>query len=285
MKNILFFVKLFTHRMQENKVGVYAGYLTYSTLLSIVPLIMVAFSIFAMLPMFDDAANQLKEFMYDNVAPNAGEMVQHYLELFVSNSQKMGIVSILGLIVVAVMLISNIDKAFNEMWHNTPKRPLVRSFILYLGVLIFSPLMAGASIAVSTYLFSLQMFDDVGSIFSFKHHLLKFVPFLLTWLMFTLIYKLVPNTNVKWQHAALGALFAGIFFTLGKQIFVWYITTFPSYQAIYGALATIPIMFVWVQLSWKVVLLGGQFASVLKEVEMIKTGVLENPFEVSGETK
>lgn len=253
--------------MDENKVGIYAGYLTYSTLLSIVPLIMVAFSVFALSPIFDDAANQLKEYVYDNFAPNASQMVQTYLEMFVNNSKKMGIVSILGLVVVAVMLISNIDKAFNEMWQNTPKRPTVRSFLLYLGVLIFAPLMAGASIAVSTYLFSLKMFDDMGSVLSFKHHLLKFVPFLLTWLMFSVIYKVVPNTFVRWKHAAIGALFAGVFFTLGKQVFIWYITTFPSYQKIYGALATIPIMFVWVQLSWKVVLMGGQFASVLKEVE------------------
>lgn len=269
MKNIISFAKLFAYRMGENKVGIYAGYLTYSTLLSIVPLIMVAFSVFALSPIFDDAANQLKEYVYDNFAPNASQMVQTYLEMFVNNSKKMGIVSILGLVVVAVMLISNIDKAFNEMWQDVPKRPTVRSFLLYLGVLIFAPLMAGASIAVSTYLFSLQMFDLQGmeGILSAKHYFLKFVPFLLTWLMFTMIYKFVPNTFVKWKHAAAGALFAGVFFTLGKQVFIWYITTFPSYQAIYGALATIPIMFVWVQLSWKVVLMGGQFASVLKEVE------------------
>lgn len=272
MKNIISFAKLFAYRMGENKVGIYAGYLTYSTLLSIVPLIMVAFSVFALSPIFDDAANQLKEYVYDNFAPNASQMVQTYLEMFVNNSKKMGIVSILGLVVVAVMLISNIDKAFNEMWQDVPKRPTVRSFLLYLGVLIFAPLMAGASIAVSTYLFSLQMFDLQGmeGILSAKHYFLKFVPFLLTWLMFTMIYKFVPNTFVKWKHAAAGALFAGVFFTLGKQVFIWYITTFPSYQAIYGALATIPIMFVWVQLSWKVVLMGGQFASVLKEVEQNK---------------
>lgn len=279
MRNLIFFAKLFVHRMSENKVGIYAGYLTYSTLLSIVPLIMVAFSVFALSPIFDDAANQLKEYVYDNFAPSAGAMVQTYLELFVNNSKKMGIVSILGLVVVAVMLISNIDKAFNEMWQNTPKRPPIRSFLMYLGILIFAPLMVGTSLAVSTYLFSLKMFevDGFAHMVSLKQELLKFVPFILTWLMFTVIYKFVPNTIVKFKHAALGALFAGVFFTLGKQVFIWYITTFPSYQAIYGALATIPIMFVWVQLSWKVVLLGGQFASVLKEIEQIQLGVLSNP--------
>lgn len=265
MKKLLFFAKLFVRRMQENKVGIYAGYLTYSTLLAIVPLVMVIFSVFSMFPVFNEATEQFKELIYDNFAPNAGALVQEYIDLFVSNSKKMGIISILGLIVVAVMLIFNIDQAFNEMWHNTAKRPLVRSFLTYLAVLIFAPILAGLSIAISSYIFSLELFGAEG-VFSFGYRLLIFIPFLLTWLMFTLIYKLVPNTQVKFTHAALGALFAGLFFTLGKQMFIWYITTFPSYQAIYGALATIPIMFVWVQLSWKVVLLGGQFASVLKEM-------------------
>lgn len=284
MKNILLFSKLFLHRMQENRVSVYAGYLTYSTLLAIVPMIMVVFSIFALFPIFNEATHQLKELIYDHFAPNAGNMVQEYIDLFVSNSKKMGIISIIGLIVVAVMLISSIDNAFNDIWHNTKKRSTVLSFVTYLAILIIFPIFAGASIAVSTYLFSLEMFGHEG-IFSFSHHLLAFIPFLLTWLLFSLIYWLVPNTKVKFKHAALGALFAGIFFTLGKQLFVWYITTFPSYQAIYGALATIPIMFVWIHLSWKVVLLGGQFASVLKDLEMIKSGTLDNPVSVVGEKR
>lgn len=277
MQAVIFFLRLFIHRMQENKVGIYAGYLTYSTLLAIVPLVMVIFSVFAMFPAFDEAAAQFKTLIYDNFAPSAGNMVQEYIDLFVSNSKKMGVVSIIGLIAVAVMLISSIDNAFNEMWHNTPKRSPILSFVTYFAILVITPILAGLSIAISSYIFSLEMFGTFDAL-PFSYYLLKLVPFLLTWLMFSLIYKWVPNTPVKFSHAALGALFAGLFFTLGKTVFVWYITTFPSYQAIYGALATIPIMFVWVQLSWKVVLLGGQFASVLKEVEMIKRGELSSPF-------
>lgn len=278
MNQLIFFFKLLFLRSQQNKIGIYSGYLTYSTLLAIVPLIMVVFSIFTLLPMFNEATEMLKGFVYDNFAPSASEMVQQYLDLFVENSKKMGVVSILGLVVVAVMLISSIDNALNEIWHNTKARPVVLSFAIYLGVLIFGPVLAGASIALSSYLFSLELFDRQGVI-PFSHHLLKLMPFLLTWLMFSLVYKIVPNTAVKLRHAAIGALIAGLFFTLGKSIFVWYITTFPSYQAIYGVLATIPIMIVWIHLSWKVVLFGGQIASVLKDMTLIKAGELPNPLE------
>ncbi|MGX3013210.1 virulence factor BrkB family protein [Ursidibacter sp. B-7004-1] len=279
---ILFFIKLFLFRSEQNRIAIYSGYLTYNTLLSLVPLIMVAFSIFTLLPIFDQATTQLKELAYDNFAPNASHMVQEYLDLFVENSKKMGIISILGLVVVAVMLISSIDNALNEIWHNTKKRSVVLSFVIYLAVLIFGPMFAGASIAISSYIFSLEMFETDG-IFSFSHHLLKLMPFFLIWLLFSFVYLIVPNTSVKFKHAAIGALMAALFFTLGKQLFVWYITTFPSYQAIYGVLATIPIMIVWIHLSWKVVLSGGQIASVLKDMEMIKQGTLENP--LAKETK
>lgn len=251
-----------------------AGYLTYSTMLAIVPLIMVIFSVFTAFPIFDEARQLFEKMVYDNFAPNVGDIVKEYVQMFVANAKKMGIVSILGLVVVAVMLISSIDKALNDMWFDTKKRSTIFSFLLYILLLIFTPLLAGLSIAISSYIFSLQIFSETG-VLSFSQYLLNFTPFILTWLMFTLIYWLVPNTKVKCRYAACGALFAGVFFTLGKKAFIWYITTFPSYQAIYGALATLPIMIVWIHLSWQVVLLGGQFASALNDLEKLRTGELK----------
>lgn len=268
MKQFKSFCQLLWQRFHENKLPITAGYLTYSTVLAIVPLIMVVFSVFTALPMFKDATNQLEKLIYSNFAPNAGEVVEEYIELFVSNSQQMGIISTVGLVVVALMLIHSVDKSLNEIWHNSRKRSILVSFLLYAVLLVTAPIAAGVSIAITSYIFSLSLFQD--GVLSFSQELLKFAPFFLIWLMFTLIYWLVPNTEVKCRHAAMGAFFAAIFFTLGKQGFIWYITTFPSYQAIYGALAVLPIMLLWIQLSWNVVLLGGLFASVLKEWECVE---------------
>ena len=267
------FFRVFFKRMQQNQIPITAGYLTYNTILAVVPLIMVIFSIFTIFPFFEEATGQIKELIYDNFAPSAGDLVQEYLESFVANSRKMGLVSTLGLVVVALMLIHSVDKALNGLWHEPRKRSIWVSFLLYALLLVFAPLFTGTSIAISSYIMSLKMFDEIETL-SVGSYLLNYVPFLLTWLLFSLIYWLVPNTKVKWLHALIGALLAGIFFTLGKQIFIWYITTFPSYQAIYGALATLPITLLWIHLSWQVVLFGGQFAAVLKDVEQIQQGEL-----------
>ena len=270
------FGTIFWQRFNQNKLTQAAGYLTYSTMLAIVPLIMVVFSIFSAFPVFNEVTGALKAFIFTNFAPSASDMVGQYIDEFVNNSKKMSAVGIISLIVVALMLINSIDRTLNSIWHDTETRPIFTSFAIYWLILTLGPLLVGVSIAASTYVKT--MFESAAS-FSFGLKLLSFVPFLSTWFIFTMIYMVVPNKKVSIKHSAAGALIAAVFFTLGKQAFTWYIVTFPSYQLIYGAMATLPIMLLWIQLSWTVVLLGAQLAAVLAEVRSKKMMNLEQSEE------
>ena len=266
------FGTIFWQRFNQNKLTQAAGYLTYSTMLAIVPLIMVVFSIFSAFPVFNEVTGALKAFIFTNFAPSASDMVGQYIDEFVNNSKKMSAVGIISLIVVALMLINSIDRTLNSIWHDTETRPIFTSFAIYWLILTLGPLLVGVSIAASTYVKA--MFESAAN-FSFGLKLLSLVPFLSTWFIFTMIYMVVPNKKVSIKHSAAGALIAAVFFTLGKQGFAWYIVTFPSYQLIYGAMATLPIMLLWIQLSWTVVLLGAQLAAVLAEVRSKKRVDLE----------
>ena len=266
------FCTIFWQRFNQNKLTQAAGYLTYSTMLAIVPLIMVIFSIFSAFPVFNEVTGALKEFIFTNFAPSASDVVGQYIDEFVNNSKQMSAVGIISLIVVALMLINSIDRTLNSIWHDTSTRPIFTSFAIYWLILTLGPLLVGASIAASAYVKA--MFENASG-FSFGLKLLSFVPFLSTWFIFTVIYMVVPNKKVSIKHSAAGALIAAVFFTLGKQAFAWYIVTFPSYQLIYGAMATLPIMLLWIQLSWTFVLLGAQLAAVLAEVRSEKMMNLE----------
>ena len=270
------FGTIFWQRFNQNKLTQAAGYLTYSTMLAIVPLIMVVFSIFSAFPVFNEVTGALKAFIFTNFAPSASDMVGQYIDEFVNNSKKMSAVGIISLIVVALMLINSIDRTLNSIWHDTETRPIFTSFAIYWLILTLGPLLVGVSIAASTYVKA--MFESAAN-FSFGLKLLSFVPFLSTWFIFTMIYMVVPNKKVSIKHSAAGASIAAVFFTLGKQAFAWYIVTFPSYQLIYGAMATLPIMLLWIQLSWTVVLLGAQLAAVLAEVQSKKMMNLEQSEE------
>ncbi|WP_439258992.1 virulence factor BrkB family protein [Lonepinella sp. BR2930] len=282
LTSIWLFLNVFWQRFQQNKLTQAAGSLTYSTTLAIVPLVMVIFAIFSAFPMFNEMTDSLKQFIFTNFAPAASDVVGQYIDEFVNNSKQMSAVGVVSLIVVALMLIKSIDQTLNDIWR-AKNRSLVFSFAIYWTILTLGPIFIGASIAISSYIASFKLFND-GINLPFGLKLLAFVPFLLTWLSFSLIYLLVPNQKVYWQHAAAGALIAAVFFTLGKQAFAWYITTFPSYQLIYGAMATLPIMLLWIWLSWTFILLGAQLAAVLDDMRLIKSGEL-NLQEISQKIK
>ena len=283
MTKLKLFLDVFWHRFNQNKLTQAAGSLTYSTMLAIVPLVMVVFSVFSAFPMFNEAMQALKSFIFTNFAPAASDVVGQYIDEFVHNSKQMSAVGIVSLIVVALLLINSIDRALNDIW-NAKNRSTVFSFAVYWTILTLGPIFIGASLAISSYIRSIRVFGEELSL-PFGLQLLSFVPFLLTWLSFTLIYTLVPNKKVSIKHAAVGALVAAVFFTLGKQAFAWYIVTFPSYQLIYGAMATLPLMLLWIQLSWLFVLLGAQLTAVLEDIYLIKSGELDFNLLKGGEEK
>jgi membrane protein len=173
-------------------------------------------------------------------------------------------VGISFLAAVALLLIRNVDTALNRIWRVKQKRPFMISFAIYWMVLTLGPVLLGASIGVTSYIVSLVSFADQG-IPGFSGFLLKLLPYAISMAGFIMLYTLVPNTRVAFQAAIPGALFAALLFELTKKGFAMYISHFPSYEVIYGALATVPILFVWVYLSWIVVLLGAEFTVCLSD--------------------
>ena len=157
------FFTIFWQRFNQNKLTQAAGYLTYSTMLAIVPLIMVVFSIFSAFPVFNEVTGALKEFIFTNFAPSASDMVGQYIDEFVNNSKKMSAVGIISLIVVALMLINSIDRTLNSIWHDTETRPIFTSFAIYWLILTLGPLLVGVSIAASAYVKT--MFERVKLFF------------------------------------------------------------------------------------------------------------------------
>ncbi|XNK60322.1 virulence factor BrkB family protein [Vibrio sp. TBRI6] len=262
---VLFTRYLFT-RMKYDRVNVNAGYLAYITLLSIVPMLTVLLSVLSSFEVFDNAGDALQNFVITHFVPAAGDVVQKALLEFVGNTGKMSAVGGGFLFVAALMLISNIDKNLNYIWRVDKKRRAVFSFSMYWMVLTLGPILVGASIAATSYVTSLNIIDN-EAISGVYNQLLRWLPFWLSFFAFVGLYLLVPNKKVRFSHAALGAIVAALLFEASKKGFAVYITQFPSYQLIYGALAAIPILFVWVYLCWLIVLIGAEVTATLGERE------------------
>ncbi len=258
---------LFMHvfyRAKQNRLRMVAGYLAYVSLLSIVPLVTVIFSVLSAFPVFKSIRVQIENYVYGNFMPTAGDVIQQTISGFVDNASKGGAIGIGALVIFALMLISNIDKVLNQIWKSPSKRPLIISFSIYWMVITLGPLFVGASIAISSYVISLGGLETgvLGGVMEF---FLRWLPLFFSVLAFLMMYLMVPNVRVRFTDALIGAVIAAILFELTKQGFALYISNFPSYQAIYGALAAIPILFVWVYLSWTVVLIGAEITAGLPE--------------------
>jgi len=268
-QHYLSFFHFLRKRIKQEQLPVVAGYLSYVSLMSLVPLMVVALSVATAFPIFADIHNSVQQFVYDNFVPTAGDVVQQYLSSFVENASKMSAVAISFLFVAALLLISVIDKTFNNIWQVTKKRRLITSLSMYWMILTLGPILVGASIAITSYLVSLVSLGGEDSL-GIMSMLFRLLPLLASLAAFILLYMLVPNRIVPLKHAFFGALLAAIFFEFAKKLFALYLTAFPSYQAIYGALAIVPILFLWVYLSWLIVLSGAVITVSLQEHEQEK---------------
>ena len=250
------------NRCQQDNIKVPAGHLAYVTLLSIVPFLAVIFYMLSAFPMFSELNQIMEDLIYNNFVPTSGDAIKDHVGGFIENTKKMSMMGIASLIVIALLLISTIDQTINRIWRCTNKRSIVQAFTIYWTILSLGPIILGSSIALSSYLFSIV--QDQGFL-SIGQKLLSFMPFMIAWLAFCGVYTLVPHQRVSFRYSIFGGLTASILLNIGTDLFTLYITNFPSQQLIYGALAVIPILFVWIYFNWLIVLFGAEVTATLEE--------------------
>jgi membrane protein len=234
-----------------------AAALTYTTLFAVVPMMTVTFAMLSAVPAFQGTGEQIQTFIFRNFVPSAGEMAQEYLRNFTVQARQLTWIGVVVLAVTAFLMLVTIEKAFNTIWRVRQPRRGVSSFLLYWAILSLGPILLGAGFAISTYIASLALISGPDALIGAKT-LLGFAPLLFSVAAFTLLYATVPNTRVPVRHALLGGLFTAVLFEVAKALFGLYVQSFPGYQLIYGAFATVPLFLLWIYLSWLIVLFGAE---------------------------
>ena len=241
-----------------------AASLSYTTLLAVVPLAAIGFSILAAFPVFDRVRADLLSFGLEIFLPQNVEAVRGQFDLFLRNTRELTAVGTVALAVTAVILLDTVDTWFNRIWRQPEVRPLVQRMAMYWAVLTVTPLLAGGSIAISTYLFAQANLGIVeGS--RIQSTVVGWLPPVLLFVSFAVAYMVIPYRKVRPGYAALGALVALLLYDGLKWGFTLYFRAFPSYETLYGALSSIPLLLVWMYLVWCAVLFGAQSAAALPE--------------------
>lgn len=235
-----------------------AASLSYTSLLSMVPLLAVVFGVASAFPVFQEWSDQLQSFIFSNFVPASGGQIQSYLAGFLSSVGKLTLTGTVVLIITALFLMVRIERTFNLVWRVPAARSIRNRVIMYWAVLTLGPLALGAAIALSAQ----PMFEQVVQGATHDTGWRGIGVFGLSWLAFTLMFVLVPNRHVNISHALVGALLSAILFSVAKKAFVAFVAS-ASFNVIYGALAAIPVFLFWLYLVWIVILLGASLAASL----------------------
>lgn len=242
-----------------------AGSLTYTTLLSLVPAAVVGFATLAGVPAFEPLREQILQAVFTNLLPSAMDTVQAEFNRFSSNAGKLGLAGLAGMAFTAVLTLSAIEGAFNTIWRVREKRALAARLAIYWAILTLGPLLFGASISLTSYVYAAAQTAGIEGYAPGWLRPAAFAPVALAWLGFAWLYFTLPNRAVRPLHALIGGGVAALLFEGLKRGFAWYIAAFPTYQAIYGALAAIPILLVWTYLAWSVTLFGALITASLPD--------------------
>jgi len=245
-------------RVREARLPTIASALAFTTVLALVPLLTVSVAVLSMFPFFEQWGDAAQNLLYENLIPATGDVVRTYLEEFAGHAGSLTGLGLVTLVITALLLLSTIEDAFNEIWGMKKGRTFAQRILLYWTLLTLGPVLIALSLSLTSYL-GAWVVDELAPEMNrsaFGLWLVQILPIILEGIGFLLMYLIVPSRAVPVRFALLGAGIAVALFELSKYGFVLFISNFPTYQIIYGALWTIPVFLVWIYLSWLVTLVG-----------------------------
>ena len=240
-----------------------AAALTYMSLFAVVPMLTLMYSMFSLVPAFQELGGKVEEFIFSKFLPSSGQEITQYLSEFSNQARKLSVAGVAIILITALLMLSNIEKTFNHIWATTGGRKGLAGYLVYWAILSLGPLLLAVGMIMSTYLMSLRLVvaevDSLGVVAL----LFSYLPWLLTWLAFTLLYVAVPNCKVRVVYALFGGLITTLLFETAKALF-GQLVAHSIYTNVYGAFAVIPLFLMWIYLLWVLILFGAELVRSLE---------------------
>jgi len=256
----------FFYDLFDDKIGHYASSLSWSTIFSIIPLLVILLWIFTNMTIFQSVHNQLESLIFNNLMPTNSKDVMEYINTFMDNSYKLGYVGLFYVTFAAIMFFKNYDYIVNDIF-DVPSRSIVNTFKTYLILMLVIPTIMGISFYLST---TIQSYLDKTAITSYIH-LLYFVPYLMVWIIFYILYQYSANTKIEFSAAMLSSFITSLIWYISKSAFVFYVVHNKTYESIYGSISTVLFFFLWIYISWAIFLHGLKFCDLLNRDEEIES--------------
>lgn len=255
-------VALFAHRRgREVRLQQVAGSLTFATVLSIVPLFAVALALFSVFPFFAEFRAAFQSLVQRTLPAQISSTVLSYLGEFAQQATRLTAAGLIFLGMTALAMIMTVDRVLNDIWQVHERRPIGQRVLIYWAIITLGPILIGASLTASSYLWSLSE-DAVTRMPGWLRSLIDYAPVVLSGFAYAALYVFVPNRTVRWHDALIGGFVASILAELLKSGFAYFIGR-GAVRSIYGAFAALPLFLLWMYLSWYALLFGAAIAATL----------------------
>jgi len=263
-KNYYLFIRDFFKDLFDDKLGHYASSLSWSTLFSLIPLMVIMLSIFTSLPIFNSVYSKIETLIFSNLMPTDSKIAMDYINNFVASTDKLGLLGTVYVVFAVFMFFKNYDYIVNDIF-NTPCRSLTSAIKNYLLLLLIIPVLLGSSFYLSGII---QNYLDKNSTTSVIH-IYSFLPFLIIWMMFYTAYQLSANIKIERSAATISSFISSLIWYLSKSAFIFYVVHNKTYESIYGSISTLLFFFLWIYISWAIFIHGLKFCDLLNRDEEI----------------
>ncbi len=260
-ERLVMFGKFLFQRFTDDRCFESAGALAYTTMFALVPFTAVVMALLSAFPAFHDSTAGVIHFVFVNFVPATAQGLESKLTSFALSAQELSATGVIALVVSILLTMWSIEQAFNRIWRVPSARPQLVRFLIYWTLLTLGSLVTVAMLTASSALFSVPELAGIEAR-GLGEQLLRYLPVLIELLAFTAAYWLIPHRTIQLRFAFAGGLLATILFEWLKWALAIYLRG-ASYEQLYGAMAVVPILLVWVYFSWLAVLFGASLAASL----------------------
>ncbi len=250
----------FFRKVKDPSIAHYASSLSFHTILSLIPILLISFSIFTKMPSFKEYYEKIQYFIFNSLMPAQQDVVTPYINKFMENTGSMGITGFIFVLYVSMMFFLDYEKIMSKIF-NTKKRTLWESVTTYWTMLTMMPLGLGLSFYLSSIINNFLSSNEITS----SINLLPFLPYFIIWFLFFIMFMISANKQLKKKSTLLASFVTSLTWYSSKALFIYYVAYNKTYLSIYGSFSILMFFFLWVYFSWLIYIYGAKLCSVLDE--------------------
>jgi membrane protein len=244
-------VKGFLHSFIDKELTLFAASLSFYTIFTIIPLLLIMMSLLTALPSFEEHYETIKSFIFSNLMPVNSEAIIDKIDGFLANSAKMGVMGLAMVLVASLLFFKNFEFIANKIFH-AHSRTLWESVTTYWTMLTLTPIALGVSFYISGYVAALMASNS----FTSGLNILPLVPYFIIWALFFLLFQIAANVKINPRASFISSFIVSVIFSISKNAFIYYVFLNKAYSTMYGSFAILMFLFLWIYVSWIIFLYG-----------------------------